>query len=656
MCKVEWSTISWTLFLNITLPSSRSPILTTIDNEGMAPRAGDVMFVAIAGLAFWTLAYQLVLVTRLPAWAILPIFACLLFGSLWAGRRIFGKNPWTGYEFHFPHLFLVILGFGCAVLVLFVLRPNQDDVVYFHRALTQLDHLSDPILTRQTSVDVDAAAFSPVHLATSHEILMAFLGHFLGIDPLYFYQVIGHVIAAFAIPFVFYFCARCFGVSRASAAAGAFCVVVFLLTDDSGPSSFGGTAFTRMWQGKSVVWILAIPVAISLTHRFLKEGQRVDILWLTLLGISGVGLSNSALYLLPAAVGSAGLVALSVQLVFPHGDLTFRALFRRSLLLAIPLIYPVGTLFLIAVNIIPKPINRQGFGPEFIPWAQAIRYVVGQNKLLWRDLVILLTVPCLILRGKKGLFLLLYSVIIFIFCLNPLLAHFWMKNITAACYFRLVYLMPLPLAFVFLPQAIQSGPKLSWRSQGWGVIGALLIVAFVVFSFRSLAIAPRGNGLGWKSPGDLQIRPENMAFARAAHSYLVQSKLLAPAWTASCELPLLFPHMKVVAPRLAIHYFANAGKGREGALRRMAQAYVEGEKTTNKRRAAALLRSFETIVKSDSVTAIAVPAAQSARVMTTLRRVDPRWRRVLEAGGLVLLLPQAQNSSRPARSSEKQSG
>src|SRR4029453_14552221 len=101
---------------------------------------------------------------------------------------------------------LLVVGAGCAIAVLFVRRPNQDDIVYFHRALAQLSALDRPVFFYQKSVDMKAAGFSPVHLAKSHEILMALLGHYLRIDPLYFYQVVGHAVAAFSIPFVFYWC------------------------------------------------------------------------------------------------------------------------------------------------------------------------------------------------------------------------------------------------------------------------------------------------------------------------------------------------------------------------------------------------------------------------------------------------------------------
>ena len=36
---------------------------------------------------------------------------------------------------------------------------------------------------------------------------------------------------------------------------------------------------------------------------------------------------------------------------------------------------------------------------------------------------------------------------------------------------------------------------------------------------------------------------------------------------------------------------------------------------------------------------MAVPESESQRVLATLKSIDPGWRRVLEAGGLVLMLP-----------------
>jgi hypothetical protein len=94
------------------------------------------------------------------------------------------SDAWPGISVSSIAPFLPVLGLAYGITALFVRRPNQDDIVYFHRVLTQLLDLKQPIHLRQTGVDTDAAAFSPVHLATRYEMLMGFLGHYLGIDPL----------------------------------------------------------------------------------------------------------------------------------------------------------------------------------------------------------------------------------------------------------------------------------------------------------------------------------------------------------------------------------------------------------------------------------------------------------------------------------------
>ncbi len=646
MSRVGWSITSWTCSCDSIL-SSHFRQLSAARAPGVhISRGGDLLLLPIALSAWWTLAYQFVLLTRLPAWSVIPIFVILSVLGFYGARRWLkeGPIPRVPYRFCGPHLLLLAMGLGCGTIVLFLLRPNQDDVVYFHRALVQVHHLSEPIFTRQTSVDLDASAFSPVHLATSHEMLMALLGHFMGMDPLYFYQVIGHSVCAFAIPFVFYFCARSFDLERWPAAIGAACAVTFLLIDSVGAASFGNTAFCRMWQGKAIVWVFFPAIALSLSYRFLTKKRRSDVYWLTLLAISGVGLSNSALYLVPAAIGCSCLAFCTMQLLERRSVNELWQACKLSLILAIPLVYPVGILFALKLGVIPIPTNIKAFGPSLIPWRQGIDYVVGRPpSQLWRDLTILSAVPLLILGGRKGIFVFLYFCYVAALCLSPVMAHFWMRNLTAACYFRLVYLLPLPLLCSFLPLAVRPSPEADgkWQSRVLPVIGLLVVLIISSYNYRKLSISPRNKRLTWKSPFADQILPANLQFAAAAGPYIARSKLLAPGWTASCELPLLFPRMKVVAPRLVTHYFDNAGNSSEGALRGMAQAFIEDRKINDPNILARLSASFQTVITSGRATAIAVSETQSERVTKALRLFDPRWHRVLQAGGLVLILPDA---------------
>jgi len=627
-------------------------------------RAGDVLLLPIAGLAFWTLAYQVVLVLRWPAKTITLCFLAIAIPSLFLLRGLWKKTnttPGKYYRFHFSHILLVILGIVYATTVLFVRRPNQDDVVYFHRALTQLLDLNQPIYLRQTSVDMDAAAFSPVHLSTSYEMLMAFLGHYLRIDPLYFYQVVGHAFAAFSLPFVFYWCARIFGLNRWLAAVGALLGIGFLLLADK--SSFGAllgavkslqsadpagwvgfsTLSGYMWQGKPIVLILFLPMGLALSYRFLSQGKSSDLAWLTLLGVAGVGLSNPSLYLLPAIIGCSWIAFITLELFEHRSRESLWRLIRLGLLLTIPLAYPVAILALLKMDIIPKPVDIHMLGQRYMPWGEAVDYAVGGRAEYLRDVVLMIAVPLLIVRGRSGFFLFFYLCAVWLFCLNPLLARMWMANILAPTYFRLVYLLQLPLLCTLIAgagsQLAQKGRVMNARAQTVLALSAI-VVAFAG-SYHGLSVLPRDarQGIGWKSPRECQLLPANLDFAKAAGPYIAHAKLLAPNWTASCELPLLFPEMKVVAPRLVAHYFANAGNPDEGILRRQAQAFIEENPPENARRLQLLEPKFRHVIETDRANAVAVPESESQRVLATLKSINPGWHRVLEAGGLVLMLP-----------------
>jgi hypothetical protein len=280
-----------------------------------------------------------------------------------------------------------------------------------------------------------------------------------------------------------------------------------------------------------------------------------------------------------------------------------------------------------------------------MPWREAVDYAVGGRAEYLRDVVLMIAVPLLIVRGRSGLFLFFYLCAVWVFCLNPLLAGMWMANILAPTYFRLVYLLQLPLLCTLI---VGAGSQLAHKgrllnAQAQTVLALSAIVVAFVGSYHGLSVLPRDArlGIGWKSPRECQLLPANLDFAKAAGPYIAHAKLLAPNWTASCELPLLFPEMKVVAPRLVIHYFANAGNAEEGILRRQAQAFIEENPPENATRLQVLEPRFREVIETGRANAVAVPKSESERVLTTLKSIDGGWYRVLEAGGLVLMLPGA---------------
>jgi hypothetical protein len=160
-----------------------------------------------------------------------------------------------------------------------------------------------------------------------------------------------------------------------------------------------------MWQGKPIVWILFLPIAVTLSYRFLNRGNRSDLAWLTLLGIAGLGLSNPALYLIPAAIGCSWLAFFPLELFEQKGRDGLCEQIRRGFFLVIPVVYPIAILLLLALNIIPKPIDTRMYGPSYMPWGEALNYVIGGPAEYVRAVILMIVVPLLIVRGRSGRFL-----------------------------------------------------------------------------------------------------------------------------------------------------------------------------------------------------------------------------------------------------------
>ena len=204
-------------------------------------------------------------------------------------------------------------------------------------------------------------------------------------------------------------------------------------------------------------------------------------------------------------------------------------------------------------------------------------YAVGGRADYLRDVVLMIAVPLLVVRARTGFFLFFYLCAVWLFCLNPLLARMWMANILAPTYFRLVYLLQLPLLCTLIAtagsQLAQKGRVMNARAQTVLALSAI-VVAFVG-SYHGLSVLPRDAklGVGWKSPREYQLLPANLDFAKAAGPYIAHAKLLAPTWTAGCELPLLFPEMKVVAPRLVYALFRQRRQPRRRQLRNQAAGF-----------------------------------------------------------------------------------
>jgi Family of unknown function (DUF6077) len=589
----------------------------------------------VAGFACWTLAYHFVLVTRLPARTAGPLFAALLLLALWPLARRWRRARLRAAR-PARSAALAALSISTALFASTVQRPDADDFDYFHRVLSQATRPDEPFLITDTThwVAGPAPAFSTLHLMTSYEMFLGFVAGLAGLDPLAFYQNAPPLAAGALLPIVYVLLYREFRLREMQVAAAAL-AVVFLVLDGNGHRSFGNVTLVRLWQGKTVLWTLLVPMTFLFCRRFLRRPTQGNLGVLALAVVCGVGLSGSGLFLVPASIGAAAL-----------SDLCLRrrgaSRIARAVVINAAWAYPAVIALAYGLGALPRP-HDVGIWSE--GWAEGWRgnlgMVVDSPATLVRDLWILVALPLAVLSRPLGWLVVGYSASLFVLYLNPASGGLWLRAVQPAAFWRFLYLLPLPwCAGLALP-----GLAKSRRAAAVAVVAALAVgVAFRAHVLR----AP----VTFKTPFAYRLPGRELAFVRRALPSVQGRRVLAPEAIVTV-MGLLDPGVRFEATRAVStrHTFRNAGQSTEGQRRIAAQAVVS---TCNGPALGA--SGEESLRQSVAAGTDAVVAVDCSAALPVLQEmtVGGKWSWGFAADGYVLALRNRSRGEAPAATTPSQ--
>ncbi len=357
------------------------------------------------------------------------------------------------------------------------------------------------------------------------------------------------------------------GLGKGPALASAATAVIFLLLDGNLHRSFGNFGPARCWQGKVIVVLVMVTLVLLLAMRFLRRPSPRRLLALVLAEVAAGGLSGPVFFLPPILVFSVSLTEF-----FRRGPR--RGVFPRILLLNLAAVYPavLGLVIFLASKSLTPDISiwqENMLWPG--NWREILGLVLGGNASVIRDLAILFLLPAAALRGRSRRRLLGLSVVLFAIFFNPLTGPLWLGLFPAAAYWRLAYLLPLPLCAGLLPACIRTGPGRIPQKVFAGLAAAAVIVTGAG-AFRSSVLAPPAF---LKAPFALRFPDRPRRLLRESGLELAGRNVLAPpqvVWVAG----LLYPETRFEATRPLItgHIFRNAGQAAEGQRRLLAQRAV----------------------------------------------------------------------------------
>lgn len=335
-----------------------------------------------------------------------------------------------------------ILGVACVVLTAVCHRPDPDDSFYVNIAVSAADMPSWPLLSSDTIHGIGGLPLHlPIYRLHTYEILNGALSFLTGIPAICCFHWIAAAFAAFMVPLSLSMLYR-FLTPRIWPVCVFTNLVVLIMVGDV-HRWYGNFAFVRMWQGKSiflsVAWALVCASAIRYSSAPSWRG------WVMLFAsqVAALGLSSTALWVAPLIV----LTTLACL-----ADLS-RASVWTVILGASSSLYMVCGGLLIRG---PLTVTLQGIravtGPKAgMTYKDAFTWVLGDSRLLTLSLFAILASWVFSPRGGPARRLALgFPLAGAVLILNPYLAELIKTNVTGTAYWRILWMLPVPMLITLL--------------------------------------------------------------------------------------------------------------------------------------------------------------------------------------------------------------
>jgi len=421
--------------------------------------------VLLAGATLLTLAAQFTGTTfRIYSVACWLWLIVSLSGSIWAFGPSIEDVAAIDWKPLLGLLAVSILGAGIS---LFTHRPDPDDFFYVPNAVY---YLQNPGASMGLKIHFLENGYSNVRsffwgTSISYDYLRAAISWGIGSKYLPIYYLWSAAVVAFTIPLSIFYLLTRFTYKTDSAVFGtAFAVAVLLLMGDTHRTP-GNFAFTRAFQGKTVLLVAGIPLFSAVTIDFYRQRSWFNWLFLFTAATGLLGTTSSSVVLIPA-LGSVLTIAFLciglkwsriVQWGLQYGS-TFAFLFVYA-----GLALPMSFHELGPGSSVNKgwPTTFWGHLAFFVPHESASSVSIGGSegpkgltgylsyvsylKTPVTLLLILIStgVAAWVSRRKMRWFLGGWIGALFIFYLNPLVSHLHIKYTTSPnAYWRLFYIYP----------------------------------------------------------------------------------------------------------------------------------------------------------------------------------------------------------------------
>ncbi|WP_171064690.1 DUF6077 domain-containing protein, partial [Actinomadura soli] len=202
----------------------------------------------------------------------------------------------------------LLTGAGFAVASLFIVNSDGDDAYFVSRsvatATTGEIPLKDVIFTPGTADEISGEP--PV---ASIEVLAGAVARVLGVHAASFVWYALLPAVTFVAVWALWRLVRAWAPRRAPLCFAV--AAVYLLWSGMGGASLGSFHLLRMWQGKAMLVSALVPLLFVYLTRWAERRSRGDLVLLAAAGVAAVGLTSSAVFVVPLVVGAAAVALIA---------------------------------------------------------------------------------------------------------------------------------------------------------------------------------------------------------------------------------------------------------------------------------------------------------------------------------------------------------
>jgi hypothetical protein len=346
---------------------------------------------------------------------------------------------------------------------------------------------------------------------------------------------------------------------------------------------YGNFAFVRMWQGKSVLLCIFLPLVQAYALELALRPSAGAWLRLAAAQIAALGCSSSAVWAAPAAALAAGACALPPSR---------RGLMRLSLV-------GLAGLYVIGVGVGLKQavaLDEQAYARtaeevtpaeqaelearrqrQHAPGAQlreALDLVVGSSWLRSASLAALVAAWAFCPAGLARRFAVVVPLAVLLVLLDPYLSRWISRNVTGPSIWRALWVLPVPLLMALVLTSPLRLPQISRWSARAATLSVCAVFAFSVPSFAGLS-SRNDVELAWPR---LKVVPETYRWASLLTERAGPGAVVVAPGPVSLWLPTFHHRVSplVVRPMYIWRYHNQLGD--ENARHRVLMAnYAAGE-------------------------------------------------------------------------------